>query len=198
MELLCQSIWDQRWKTTEDIWWLRDCWDIFHLGMDCAEISRNDAQNRQSCARNCEPWMVSPSSRSTDVWTISHRYFTNAWTVGRYFWFRCKRLSRSKRLGVESTPWVQDVLKEVGYAYSSRIILIKHDHYGIPRPSFPVRSYALWISNRTDICTNAGYLVENFFAKIKQYRAIAMCYDKRACNFLRAILLVAAVEWLKR
>jgi len=42
----------------------------------------------------------------------------------------------------------------------------------------------------------ARHLIENFFAKIKQYRAIATRYDKRARNFLGAIHLVAAVEWL--
>ena len=33
---------------------------------------------------------------------------------------------------VESTPWAHDVLSEAGYAYSSSIMPIKHDHYGIP------------------------------------------------------------------
>jgi transposase len=42
----------------------------------------------------------------------------------------------------------------------------------------------------------ARHLIETFFAKPKQYRAIATRYDKRACNFLAAIHLVAAVIWL--
>lgn len=42
----------------------------------------------------------------------------------------------------------------------------------------------------------ARHLVENFFAKLKQYRAIATRYDKRAANFLGAIYLAAAVIWL--
>lgn len=33
---------------------------------------------------------------------------------------------------VESTPWAHDILSEAGYAYSSSIMPIKHDHYGIP------------------------------------------------------------------
>ena len=37
------------------------------------------------------------------------------------------------------------------------------------------------------------HLIENFFAKLKQYRAIATRYDKRACNFLGAIYLAASV-----
>ncbi len=39
-------------------------------------------------------------------------------------------------------------------------------------------------------------LIENFFAKLKQYRAIATRYDKTACNFLGAIYLAASVIWL--
>ena len=42
----------------------------------------------------------------------------------------------------------------------------------------------------------ARHLIENFFAKLKQYRAIATRYDKTARNFLGAIYLVAAVIWL--
>lgn len=39
-------------------------------------------------------------------------------------------------------------------------------------------------------------LIENFFCKLKQYRAIASRYDKTARNFLAAIYLAAAVIWL--
>lgn len=39
-------------------------------------------------------------------------------------------------------------------------------------------------------------LIENFFAKLKQYRAIATRYDKRATSFLGAIHLAASVIWL--
>ena len=37
------------------------------------------------------------------------------------------------------------------------------------------------------------HLVENFFAKLKQFRAIATRYDKTARNFLGAIHLAAAL-----
>ena len=40
------------------------------------------------------------------------------------------------------------------------------------------------------------HLVENFFARLKQYCAIATRYDKTARNFLGAIYLAAAVVWL--
>lgn len=39
----------------------------------------------------------------------------------------------------------------------------------------------------------ARHLVENFFAKLKQYRAIATRYDKRAVNFLGAVHLASTV-----
>jgi transposase len=42
----------------------------------------------------------------------------------------------------------------------------------------------------------ARHLIENFFAQLKQYRAIATRYDKRARNFLSAIYLAATVIWL--
>ena len=43
----------------------------------------------------------------------------------------------------------------------------------------------------------ARHLIENFFAYLKQYRAIATRYDKTARNFLAAVYLVAAAIWLK-
>jgi transposase len=42
----------------------------------------------------------------------------------------------------------------------------------------------------------ARHLMENFFCKLKQYRAIATRYDKTARNFLAAMHLVAAIIWL--
>ena len=42
----------------------------------------------------------------------------------------------------------------------------------------------------------ARHLIENFFCALKQYRAIATRYDKRAIHFLGAIHLAATVIWL--
>ena len=42
----------------------------------------------------------------------------------------------------------------------------------------------------------ARHLIENFFAKLKQYRAIATRYDKLAETFLSAIYMAASVIWL--
>jgi transposase len=41
----------------------------------------------------------------------------------------------------------------------------------------------------------ARHLIENFFGKLKQFRAIATRYDKTARNFLAAIHLAAAAIW---
>ena len=40
------------------------------------------------------------------------------------------------------------------------------------------------------------HLIENFFAKLKQFRAIATRYDKTARNFLAAVHLAASIIWL--
>ena len=42
----------------------------------------------------------------------------------------------------------------------------------------------------------ARHLIKIFFAKLKQFRAIATRYDKTARNFLAAIYLTAAAIWL--
>jgi transposase len=42
----------------------------------------------------------------------------------------------------------------------------------------------------------ARHLVENFFCRIKQFRALATRYDKTDRNFLAAIHLVATIIWL--
>ena len=40
------------------------------------------------------------------------------------------------------------------------------------------------------------HLIENFFAKLKQFRAIATRYDKTARNFLAAVHRTASAIWL--
>ena len=42
----------------------------------------------------------------------------------------------------------------------------------------------------------AWHLIENFFEKLKHYRAIATRYDKTATAFLGAIHIAASVIWL--
>lgn len=43
----------------------------------------------------------------------------------------------------------------------------------------------------------ARHLIENFFAKLKQFRAIATRYDKTAAAFLGGVHLAAIAIWLK-
>ena len=40
------------------------------------------------------------------------------------------------------------------------------------------------------------HFVENFFCKLKQFRAIATRYDKRAINFLAGVYAAAIFVWL--
>jgi len=42
----------------------------------------------------------------------------------------------------------------------------------------------------------ARHLIENFFARLKQYRSIATRYDKTSRNFLAAIYMAGAIVWL--
>jgi transposase len=42
----------------------------------------------------------------------------------------------------------------------------------------------------------ARHLIENFFAKLKQFRAIATRYDKRAVNFMAGIHAASILIWL--
>jgi transposase len=43
---------------------------------------------------------------------------------------------------------------------------------------------------------SARHLIENFFCKLKQFRAIARRYDKRALNFLAGVHAAAISIWL--
>jgi transposase len=42
----------------------------------------------------------------------------------------------------------------------------------------------------------ARHLIENFFCKLKQFRAIATRYDKRAVNFLAGVYAASILIWL--
>jgi transposase len=42
----------------------------------------------------------------------------------------------------------------------------------------------------------ARHLIENFFCKLKQFRAIATRYDKRARNFLAGVYAASILIWL--
>lgn len=63
-------------------------------------------------------------------------------------------------------------------------------------PVIPPRSHRKEQRHFDQDLYKARHLVENFFAKLKQYRAIATRYDKTARNFLSAVYLAASVVWL--
>jgi transposase len=42
----------------------------------------------------------------------------------------------------------------------------------------------------------ARHVIENMFAKLKQWRALATRYDKTARNYLAVVNIVAAMVWL--
>ena len=60
----------------------------------------------------------------------------------------------------------------------------------------PPKSNRRFNASTTRNCTRRATSSENFYCKLKQYRAIATRYDKTARNFLGAIHLAAAVIWL--
>ena len=67
---------------------------------------------------------------------------------------------------------------------------------GKDRPSSRPRATARSNAPFRQRAYKARHLIENFFCKLKQFRAIATRYDKTARNFLAAIHLAAAIIWL--
>ena len=64
------------------------------------------------------------------------------------------------------------------------------------RAVIPPRSNRNYPSNYDKDLYQSRHLIENFFAKLKQYRAIATRYDKTSTNFLGAIYMASIVIWL--
>lgn len=73
------------------------------------------------------------------------------------------------------------------------IILLKKAGKGIVIPS---KANAKEPRNYDRDLYRTRHLIENFFAKLKQYRGIATRYDKTAQNFLSAVYLAASIVWL--
>lgn len=63
-------------------------------------------------------------------------------------------------------------------------------------PVIPPKSNRLHPRDYDKDLYQARHLIENFFCKLKQFRAIATRYDKTARNFLAAVHLAAAAIWL--
>lgn len=86
------------------------------------------------------------------------------------------------------------VIADRAYDAGDRVVApLQRAGKGIVIPSNPTRKVQ---RNYDGELYKARHLIENFFARLKQYRAIATRYDKTACNFLGAIHLAAAIVWL--
>ena len=44
---------------------------------------------------------------------------------------------------------------------------------------------------------NNRYLVENMWARLKEWRAVATRYEKTACSFLAVLCIAATADWVK-
>ncbi|WP_425509728.1 IS5 family transposase [Xanthomonas theicola] len=83
------------------------------------------------------------------------------------------------------------LLADRAYDASARVIEpMQRQGTQIVIPSHPTRNVQ---RDYDRVLYRDRHLIENFFAKLKQYRAIATRYDKTACNFLGAIYWAASV-----
>ena len=91
------------------------------------------------------------------------------------------------------TP-AQTVIADKAYDAQQRVVepLLQKDKEVV----IPSRSTRRQLREFDRHLYKARHLIENFFARLKQYRAIATRYDKTASNFLGAIHLAAAMVWL--
>ena len=86
------------------------------------------------------------------------------------------------------------LLADTAYAAQERVLSVLD--------SASVQAVIPSTSNRTvqraydEEMEKLSHLIENFFAKLKQFRGIATRYDNRASTLLGAIHLAAAVIWL--
>ena len=88
----------------------------------------------------------------------------------------------------------QTVIADKGYDAKDRVVapLLKADKAVV----IPSRSTNRQQRDYDKALYKARHAIENFFAKLKQYRAIATRYDKTACNFLGGIHLAASLIWM--
>ena len=83
------------------------------------------------------------------------------------------------------------LLADKAYDASERVVLPLNQR-GI-EVVIPPRSNRIEPRPYDKVLYQARHLVENFFSKLKQFRAIATRYDKRSCNFLGGIYLASSV-----
>lgn len=89
-----------------------------------------------------------------------------------------------------SQTWLMDK------AYNSKDRVIDPIHKIKGQIVMPSKSNTLEQRDYDQHLYKARHLIENFFAKLKQYRGIATRYDKLAQNFLSAIYLASSIIWL--
>ena len=89
-----------------------------------------------------------------------------------------------------SQTWLMDK------AYNSKDRVIDPIHKIKGQIVMPSKSNAIDQRDYDQHLYKARHLIENFFAKLKQYRGIATGYDKLAQNFLSAIYLASTIIWL--
>ena len=86
---------------------------------------------------------------------------------------------------------IQALLADKSYDAQERVLAVL-EHAGV-EIVIPPKSNRISPRAYDKELYKARHLIENFFAKLKQYRAIATRYDKRAVSFLGAIHLAASV-----
>ena len=86
------------------------------------------------------------------------------------------------------------LLADKGYDADERVIQ-RLEAAGI-KPIIPPKRNRRELREYDRELYKARHLIENFFARLKQYRALATRYDKLAESFLGAIYLAATVIWL--
>ena len=88
----------------------------------------------------------------------------------------------------------QTVIADKGYDAKDRVVepLLEADKAVV----IPSRSTNRQQRDYDRALYKARHVIENFFAKLKHYRAIATRYDKTACNFLGGIHLAASLIWM--
>ena len=86
---------------------------------------------------------------------------------------------------------IQALLADKSYDAQERVLAVL-EHAGV-EIVIPPKSNRISQRVYDKELYKARHLIENFFAKLKQYRAIATRYDKRAVSLLGAIHLAASV-----
>lgn len=86
------------------------------------------------------------------------------------------------------------VLADKAYDAEDRVISLLHA--AGKEVVIPPKRNRLTQRNYDKELYKARHLIENFFCKLKRFRAIATRYDKTARNFLAGIYLAATTIWL--